>query len=108
MAIQVIIKRKIKQGHQAKEMVPLILQMRTHAMYQPGYISGESLGDIENPGECIVVSKLETIEDWKNWSDSQERAILDEKIEALTGQNTEYHVYSSILPETFAKQTNHK
>ena len=108
MAIQVIIRRKIKQGHQAKELVPLILRMRAQAMYQPGYISGETLCDVEHRGECVVVSKWETIEEWKNWSDSQERVILDEKIEALTGQNTEYHVYSSMLPETFAKQTNHK
>ena len=39
MAIQVIIQRKVKQGRQAKELVPLILQMRACAMYQPGYIS---------------------------------------------------------------------
>ena len=108
MAIQVIIRRKIKQGHMAKELVPLILRMRAQAMYQPGYISGETLCDIENPGECIVVSKWETVEDWNKWSQSHERAIMDEKIKALNGENTEYHIYSSMLPEISAKQTNHK
>ena len=43
MAIQVVIKRKVKQGRQAKELVPLILQMRTLAMCQPGYISAKTL-----------------------------------------------------------------
>ena len=99
MAIQVIIKRKIKQGHQAKELVPLLLQMRTHAMYQPGYISGETLCDIENPGNCIVISRWETVEDWKKWTQSQERTAMEEKIEALTGIKSEYNVYASMLPE---------
>ncbi len=100
MAIQVIIKRKIKQGRQAKEIVPLILQMRTLAMYQPGYISGETMCEIENPGECIVISKWETVEDWKKWAQSSERAIMEEKIEAVMGEKTEYRIYSSILPHT--------
>ena len=34
MAIEVMIKRKVKQGHKAKELVPLILQMRAIAMQQ--------------------------------------------------------------------------
>ena len=99
MAIQVIIKRKIKQGHQAKELVPLLLQMRTYAMYQPGYISGETLCDIDNPGNCIVISKWETVEDWRKWTQSQERTRMEEKIEASTGIKSEYTVFSSILPE---------
>jgi len=40
MSIEVMVKRKIKQGPQARKVVPLILQLRTLATYQPGYISG--------------------------------------------------------------------
>ena len=47
MAISVIIKRKVKPGHQARELIPLILQMRALATYQRAYISGETLSDIE-------------------------------------------------------------
>jgi hypothetical protein len=32
MAIEVIIKRRVKQGFQAKKLVPLILQMRALAI----------------------------------------------------------------------------
>ena len=103
MAIQVIIKRKIKQGHQAKKIVPIIRQMRIHAMHQPGYISGETLYGIENPGLCIVFSKWQTVEDWEKWSQSLERTNMDAKIESLTGEKTEYQIYSYLLPETFSK-----
>ena len=98
MAIQVIIKRKVKPGRQAEELVPLFLQMRACAMYQPGYISGETLCDTEHPGNCIIISRWETVEDWKNWVHSQERATFDQKIETLTGEKAEYHIYSPMVP----------
>ena len=98
MAIQVIIKRKVKQGRQAKELVPLILQMRVRAMDQPGYISGETLCDIERPGECLVISRWETAEDWNRWATSQERTRMEGKIETLTGVKSEYHIYSPMVP----------
>lgn len=98
MAIQVIIKRKVKQGRQAKELVPLILQMRASAMYQPGYISGETLCDTEHPGDCLVISRWETVEDWNNWVLSQERSVIDQKIEILTREKSEYHIFSPMVP----------
>jgi hypothetical protein len=39
MAIDVMIKRRVKPGRQAKELVPLILHLRALATYQAGYIS---------------------------------------------------------------------
>lgn len=108
MAIHVIIKRKVKQGHQAKELVPLILQMRTLAMYQPGYISGETLCDIELPGECLVISTWQTVEDWNRWVHSQERARMDQKMETLTGEKTEYRIYSPMVPGEIAEKMPHR
>lgn len=104
MAIQVVIKRNVKQGRQAKEIVPLILQMRASAMYHPGYISGETLCDIEHPGECIVISKWETIEDWNKWVRNQTRAMIDQKIETLTGKKSEYRIYSSMTPQPLVEK----
>jgi heme-degrading monooxygenase HmoA len=108
MAIHVIIKRKVKQGHQAKELVPLILQMRSLAMYQPGYISGETLCDIKHPGECLVISTWQTAEDWNNWVHSQERARMDQKIETLTGKKAEYRIYSPMVPGSIAEKMPQK
>jgi hypothetical protein len=51
MAIQVMIKRRMNQGRQAKELVPLLLRMHALAMFQPGYISSiETWCDLEQPG----------------------------------------------------------
>ena len=98
MAIEVMIKRKVKQGFQAKKLVPLILQMRSLAMHQPGYISGTTLSNLERPEDCLVISRWETIEDWKRWLHSSQRFEIESKIEKLAGGKAEYEVYAPMVP----------
>ena len=98
MAVHVIIKRRVKQGQHAKELVPLILQMRALALQQPGYISGETLCDLEHPGDCLVISRWETVNDWNRWQHSKERFEIEKKIEAVIGDETQYNIYSPMVP----------
>jgi heme-degrading monooxygenase HmoA len=97
MSIEVMIKRRIKQGPQARTVVPLILQLRTLATYQPGYISGRTLFNVENPEDCLVVSEWQTMEDWYEWMKNKERDAIQAKIDAETGEPTEYSVYAHIV-----------
>lgn len=97
MSIEVMIKRKIKQGPQARKAVPLILQLRTLATYQPGYISGRTLFNVENPEDCLVISEWQTLEDWYKWMKSKERDAIQTKIEAAIGESTEYSVYAPMV-----------
>ena len=98
MAVKVIIKRTIRQGHQARELVPLLLQLRCLAAKQPGYISGETLCDLDDPGDCLVISKWESAGEWKRWKESKERTEFDKKIESLTGEGTKYNIYEHMTP----------
>ena len=100
MAIDVMIKRKVKPGRQAKELVPLILHLRALATYQPGYISGTTLSNLEHPDECLVVSRWESIDDWNRWRHSSQRTEIEQKIEALTGEPTEYNLYAPMVGHT--------
>ena len=100
MAIDVMIKRKVKQGRQAKELVPLILHLRALATYQPGYISGTTLSNLESSEECLVVSRRESIDDWNRWRKNAQRMAVEEKIEALTGEKTEYNIYVPLVAGT--------
>ena len=97
MSIEVMIKRNIKQGPQAKKLVPLILQLRALATYQPGYISGRTLYNMENPEDCLVVSEWQTLEDWHVWQKSRKRSEIQEKIDALTGEPTDYSIYAPMV-----------
>ena len=97
MAIDVMIKRKVKPGRQARELVPLILQLRALATYQPGYISGSTLCNLEHPDECLVVSRWESIDDWNRWRNSNQRNEIEQKIEMLSGEKAEYTMYAPMV-----------
>jgi heme-degrading monooxygenase HmoA len=100
MAIDVMIKRRVEQGHQAKELVPLILHLRALATYQPGYISGTTLCNLDHPDECLVVSRWESIDDWDRWRQSKQRSVIEQKIEMLTGEKAEYNIYAPMVADT--------
>lgn len=97
MSIEVMIKRKIKQGPQARKVVPLILQLRALATYQPGYISGRTLFNVGNPEECLVISEWQSLDDWYRWMKSKDRMEIQSKIEALTGEPTEHSIFAPML-----------
>jgi heme-degrading monooxygenase HmoA len=108
MPVDVMIKRKVEQGRQAKELVPLIMHLRALATHQPGYISGTTLSNVEHPDECLVISTWKSIEDWNRWRNSKQRMAIDEKIEALTGEKTEYSIYAPMVVHTDQGRTLHK
>jgi heme-degrading monooxygenase HmoA len=97
MSIEVMIKRKVQQGPQARKLVPLILQLRALATYQPGYISGRTLYNVENPEDCLVVSEWQSLEHWYSWMKSEKRAEIQNKIDELAGEQTEYSIYAPMV-----------
>lgn len=92
MAVKILITRSIGQDV-APVVRPLIVELRAHAMKQHGYISGETLKCIDRPGEYLVISTWQSVDDWNKWLASQERKILEDKIDAITGKTTEYATY---------------
>jgi antibiotic biosynthesis monooxygenase (ABM) superfamily enzyme len=93
MTVKIVIRRNVPKNKE-KELLPLIKELRIATTRQPGYISGETLQRIDKPGETVVVSTWEGVEDWNRWVTSPERYILQEKIDTLLGQETEYEIYS--------------
>jgi heme-degrading monooxygenase HmoA len=92
MAVKILIKRSIGQKI-APVVRPLIVELRTHAMKQPGYISGETLKSIDRPGEYLVITTWQSLDDWNKWFKSQERKMLEGRIDSIIGKATEYSTY---------------
>ena len=92
MAIKVIITRKVTKGRQ-KELLPLLMELRTRAMGQKGYISGETLKGISDPDEFLVISTWNSVEDWKAWDDNPERKSIQAKVDAILEQKTTAKAY---------------
>jgi heme-degrading monooxygenase HmoA len=92
MAVKVIIKRTVPSD-KARGMIPLFRQMRALAMNQEGYISGETLRNMNNPEEFIVISSWQSSEDWTKWLQSENRRSIQEKIDEMLGGRTQYEIY---------------
>ncbi|UCF84723.1 MAG: antibiotic biosynthesis monooxygenase [Desulfobacteraceae bacterium] len=92
MAIKIIIARKVDKGKEA-ELLPLLIQMRALATAQPGYISGETLRNVESPEDYLVISTWQSVDNWNAWLSSKQRAEIQKKIDTLLGQKTEYSIY---------------
>jgi len=74
-------------------MIPLFRKMRRLANDQPGYITGETMRNLEKPDEFLVISTWETSDDWKRWVQSNERQQIQSQIDALLGGKTEYEIF---------------
>ena len=93
MSIKVLIKRIVPTDKEA-EVLPLFMEMRSHATNQPGYISGETLRRVDNPGEQLVISNWKTLEAWRAWLTSEEKLRIQEKLDRLLGEKTQYEIYT--------------
>ena len=74
--IKLIIERKIKVGRE-RDAWDLLHELRSRAMRQKGYISGETLKVYDDPLIWIVISTWLEAEDWRAWLNSSERKALE-------------------------------
>ena len=92
MAIKVIITRKVTKGKQ-KDLLPLLMELRSKAMSQEGYISGETLKGISDSDEFMVISTWNSLEDWNAWDNNPARGEIQAKIDAILEEKTVAKAY---------------
>jgi heme-degrading monooxygenase HmoA len=92
MIAKILIKRRFKDGH-TPQIVALLNEMRTHALHQPGYMSGETLIQSGYPNNMVVISTWRSFEDWQRWRDSDERNTFEAMLEAYQERPTDYEEF---------------
>jgi heme-degrading monooxygenase HmoA len=107
MAIEVLIRRRFVKEKEAV-LAPLIVRLRSLALAQPGYISGETLKCIDPAGEdeYLVRSTWESVGAWKTWLHSDERTLIQKEIDTITGEATEYRIYEPLVGGIFPTYTD--
>ena len=90
--IKILIKRKVSEDKK-EELTSLINQLRSITMGTPGYIAGETLKRLDKPGETLVVTKWQSDYYWNQWFQSKERSKIQDKIDQLLGEETQYEIY---------------
>ena len=92
MAIKVLIKRYVKKG-KTEAALALMNDVRSQALKQTGYISGETLVNHYDPCMITIVSTWQTIEDWIHWQESDQRATQEDQLEILQERPAVFEIY---------------
>lgn len=92
MTVKIMIKRKVPE-EKKERFLALINKLRTGAIKQPGYITGEALKNAENPLEYLVISTWNSVGEWNVWKSSKERSGIQGEIDEFLGAKTQYEVY---------------
>ena len=79
MAVKVVIERRVLPG-QERRVLELLRSLRIRCLDEPGYITGETLRDSEDPQNLVVISTWFGLGDWRRWSQSAERKDYETKI----------------------------
>jgi len=91
--IKVLSERTIKGKH-VKEITRLLRMLRVLAMQQPGYISGETLHEVDAPNNYLVISAWYSLEQWQAWFSNGERQKLQAELDGYMEAPTQIKVYT--------------
>lgn len=80
--IRVLIERWLVE-HAGAAPYDAFREIRHEAIKKPGYISGETLRDVEDPCHYVIVSSWQSREDWDAWASSEERLRADRRFSAM-------------------------
>jgi len=92
MLTKVFIKRRFREG-KLKDIFTQLRKIRLSAMKREGYVSGETLVEIDDPKKVMVVSIWQSMEDWLEWKDDETRIEINKELDELLEGPTEYEAY---------------
>lgn len=100
MAVKVLITRKFKE-EKFDQAHKLLMQLRSLATLQNGYMSGQTLISADEPRKLVVVSTWASRKRWEEWHANEKRRKFSKELEmALEGpEMTEVFLVGERPPE---------
>ncbi len=92
MIAKIIIKRRFVKEN-TPQIISLLNKIRSIAMDQTGYISGETLMQKDFPENMAVIATWQSMEDWLAWKNSEERKTYEAMLEIYQTRPTQYEEY---------------
>lgn len=92
MIAKIIIKRRFKPG-KTRQIVAILNELRSAAMQEIGYISGETLTKEGFPQNMVVIATWQTMEDWHRWLNNDKRKKFEAMLEVYMERPAEYEEY---------------
>ena len=98
MAVKILIKRRFKENDIGK-ISKLLITARYSAMEQEGYISSETMWNLDDPKRVVVTSMWQNIESWNAWKNSAKRKSLESQfLDNLDGPTEYEHYFVGLYP----------
>ncbi len=93
MAVKVLIRRKFKNVDK-KEIMAMLIKARSNAMGMNGYISAETLVNVEDPHSYLMLAMWQTKEDWEAYKKSTIRQNFEKEFAKLLEKEVNYEVFN--------------
>ena len=97
MAVSIIIKRIVKDKAMADQLAPLIVQLRSRATVQPGFLTDQTFSCLDSDEEYLIMTTWNTLEDWNKWMHSEERKAIQRQVDGLLKEKTHYRFYEPVV-----------
>jgi len=79
-----------------KDVEPILMQLRSHAMQYPGFVSAENLVSEEDSSIVMIISTWETIENWRTWVRSRRTQDLFQQAQAVVAEAARVTAYRTM------------
>jgi quinol monooxygenase YgiN len=100
MAVKVLITRQFKPDT-LKDAYKFLMELRSLATLQTGYVSGETMVSADNPHKLVVLSTWISRGRWEEWQADPQRVQCSARIEPLlqSPESTEVFLVGEKIPE---------
>jgi heme-degrading monooxygenase HmoA len=108
MAVTIFIKRTLKDKTVTTKLAPLLIQLRSRAAIQPGFLTSQTYSSLERNNEYLIRSTWDSLESWNIWMNSEERMAIQRQVDDLLGEKTIYQYYEAVaggIPPKFRPET---
>jgi heme oxygenase (mycobilin-producing) len=103
--IRIVLEHRTKDSADTMKLVQVIREIRAVAKQQPGFITGETLVNIEDPCHVLVISTWQKPEDWKAWDESPVRQEMRKPLLELIAEP--YTVTTLSIPIVWSESIAH-
>ena len=95
--IKVIMHQRAKSEKDVGPIMDALRGLRNEAMKQPGYVTGETLVNTEDPCDILVISTWHTVEHLNAWDKSEARIKVAQRVDSLLAEPRTQGVYGYYL-----------
>jgi len=92
MAVKVLISRTVSKD-QLVAIKPFLAELHALAWRTRGYISGETLVNVDRPEERVTISSWQTTENWMDFRNLEECRQLHYQVDQILGRETQFTVF---------------